>query len=346
MEKSRQTWSDAIPVLILSPSPLSPALLDRLQAVSPRLQIKQRPPQTALSDEDWADVEVLYTPAPLPTLEQAPCLRWVQYHYAGVEHFVSAPPPLFKRVTLVNASGVHAPAVAEYVIMMMLAFTRQLPLLHRYQTFGTWAPHRTNRFAARELRGATIGIVGYGSIGRQVARVASGFGMRILATKRNPEQPADFGWRVPGTGDPTGELVQQFYPPRDITAMAAASDFLVLTAPLTPETRGWIELKVFNAMKKEAVLINVARGSLVDETALIQALQYGDIGGAVLDVFAQEPLPSTSPLWQLGNAILSPHISGLSLNSEVYTMALFAENLRRYLIGEMLFNVVDLKKGY
>jgi len=336
-----------IQILIVTQSPIPDALVEQVRAVSPRVRVENRVAQSleALGDI-WRDVEVLYTTGVAPAPEAAPALRWVQGHFAGADHFLLQHEQLLHQVVLTTASGVHAPNMAEYILMMMLAWAHHLPRMLEHQKRGEWPQERWDLFAPRELRGGTLGIVGYGSIGRETARLAKVFGMRVLATKRNVQHVAEDGWGLSGVGDPGIENVDQLYPPDALHALLAESDYVALTVPLSPATRGMIGANEFNVMKPEALVINVARGGVIDEAALIEALRSGTIGGAALDVFAQEPLPAESPLWVLPNVILSPHVAGFSPDYDARAMALFAENLRRYLAGETLLNVVELERGY
>jgi phosphoglycerate dehydrogenase-like enzyme len=344
---SEVPMTDKISVLVLTQSPIPPPLIESLRAVSPRLAVEHKTAEK-LEDlggrEAWQDVEVLYTTGLVPFPDQAPRLRWVQGHFAGVEHLLDH--PLLKSVVLTTASGIHAPAMAEYVLLMMLAFAHRLPRMLHYQQRAEWPKGRWNLFVPRELRGAMVGVVGYGSVGREVARLARAFGMRVLAAKRDVQRRADEGWRLPEVGDPEAGSVERLYAPHALGEMLGECDFVVLTVPLTPDTRHLIGAQELQRMKREAVLINVARGGVVDEAALIEALQNGVIGGVALDVYAEEPLPAASPLWTLPNVILSPHVSGFTPRYDERAMALFAENLRRYVAGEPLINVVDVGRGY
>ena len=320
-------------------------LIDNLRAVSPRLRVD---PRTAETLEElgavWHGVEVLYTTRLMPSPELAPDLRWVQGHFAGVDHFINH--PLLQSVTLTTASGVHAPNMAEYILMMMLAFAHYLSRMIEHQKAVHWSKERWADFAPVELRGSTVGIVGYGSIGREVARLARAFGMRILATKRDAVRVDDTGWQIAGAGDAGSKSVDRLYPAELLHEMLNDCDYVVLSVPLSPETRHLMNAEAFRHMKPNAVLINISRGGVVDEAALIDALRAGQIGGAALDVFEQEPLPASSPLWGLSNVILSPHVSGFTLRYDERAMSLFAENLRRYVANEPLLNVVDLRRGY
>ena len=338
--------NDTIRVFVLTQSPMPDALIDSLRAVSPRLVVEHRTAQTLeeLGDAVWPGVEVLYTTMLMPSPEQAPDVRWVQGHFAGVEQFLDH--PLFRRAALTTTSGIHAPAMAEYVLMMLLAFAHHLPRMIHYQQRSEWPKRRWDLFTPRELGGSTAGIVGYGSIGGEVARLARAFRMRVLATKRDVARAGDTGWRLPGIGDAAAKHVDRLYPADALHDMLSECDYIVLTVPLTPETHHLIGEAELERMRPDAVLINVSRGGVIDEAALIEALRAGTIRGAALDVFEQEPLPASSPLWSLPNVILSPHVSGFTFAYDERAMALFAENLRRYVNGEELLNRVDLRRGY
>lgn len=290
--------SDSIRVLVLTQSPMPDALIENLRNVSPRLIVEHRTADTLdeLGDAAWRGVEVLYTTRLMPQPETARDLRWVQGHFAGVDHFLDH--PLFKRVTLTTSSGIHAPAMAEYMLMMMLAFAHHLPRMIHYQHRAEWPQRRWDLFAPRELRGSTLGIVGYGSLGRETARLARAFGMRTLATKRDVQRIRDEGWQLPDVGDAGLDHLDRLYAASELQTMLAGCDFVALTVPLTPETRKLIGAAELKSMKPHAVLINVSRGGVIDEAALVDALRAGTIGGAALDVFEREPLPADSPLWE------------------------------------------------
>ena len=241
----------------------------------------------------------------------------------------------------------HAINIGEYVFASILAWTRHLPELFDLQRKKQWPSDRWTCCQPTELRGSTVGIVGYGSIGREVARLAKAFGMRVLAVKRRSESAGEHGaFELAGLGDPAGVLPDALYGPEQLREMLAQCDFVVLAVPLTQETRGMIGEAELRAMKPAAYLVNIARGEVCDEAALIHALQDKWIAGAGLDVFTQEPLPETSPLWTLPNVILTPHISGFTPHYEQRAVDIFCENLRRYIAGQPLLNLVDKSAGY
>jgi phosphoglycerate dehydrogenase-like enzyme len=252
-------------------------------------------------------------------------------------------------VPLTTTSGVHAATIAEYAITGLLALAHRVPRMVAWQARGAWPPdeQRWSLFVPTEVRGAALGIIGYGSIGRELARIAkTAFAMTVLACKRDPSRRADPGYALPGTGDPDGLLPDAWFPPAHLTAMLARSDVVVMCAPLTPATRHMIGEPELRAMKPSAYFINVGRGATVDETALARALAERRIAGAAVDVFAQEPLPAGHPLYGLDNVILSPHVSGFLPSYDEKCTELFAENLRRYLAGAPLLNLVDRAIGY
>jgi phosphoglycerate dehydrogenase-like enzyme len=209
-----------------------------------------------------------------------------------------------------------------------------------------WPEDRWERFSPQELNQSTVGIIGYGSIGREVARLCCAFGAEVLATKSDVKQPEDTDYAIEGVGDPGGDSVHRLYPPQALIPMLKESDYVVVAVPLTPETRGLITAKELEAMKSTAYLVDVSRGGVVNHDDLIEALRGGWLAGAALDVFPEEPLPNDSQLWGLPNVILSPHIAGMTDHYDERAVDLFIENLNRYLVGEALLNQIDLERGY
>jgi phosphoglycerate dehydrogenase-like enzyme len=319
--------------------------LDRLRRVSPGVRVTREDPATA----DYSRTDVLYTGAPPRDLGRAPNLKWVQLHMAGVDALAEHPLYAQSAIPLVTASGVHAATIAEYAITVLLALAHRVPRMVEWQGRGTWPPdeQRWPLFVPSEVRGATLGIVGYGSIGRELARMAkAAFAMTVLACKRDPSQHRDPGYTLPGTGDPEGLLPDTWLGPDGLPELLARSDVVVMCAPLTAQTRRLIGARELALMKASAYFINVGRGASVDEAALAQALTAGRIAGAAVDVFAQEPPPAGHPLYALDSAIVSPHVSGFLPSYDDKCAELFAENLRRYLAGIPLLNVVDRARGY
>jgi phosphoglycerate dehydrogenase-like enzyme len=273
-------------------------------------------------------------------LGRAQSLRWVHSATAGVER-VLTPASRERGLVITNARGVFSRPIAEYVMLMILAVSRRLPSLLELQAERTWQPRE-----ARELRDVTVGIVGLGSIGRAVGALATAFGCRVIATRRRPEAGAE---AAQGAGDEPylGSLMlDRVLPPERLPELLGEADFVVLATPLTSDTMGLISDTAIAALKPGAWVINVARGELVDERALARALREGRIGGAVLDTFREEPLPPTSPLYDLPNLILTPHTAWSSSRVVDRSVELFCQNLHRFSEGRPLVNVVDPNAGY
>lgn len=191
-----------------------------------------------------------------------------------------------------------------------------------------------------------MGIIGYGGIGQEIAHLASAFGMKILVTKHDTSEPSINSWQFPNPSKIQQDLVEKLYLPEHLHIMLKHCDYVVAAVPLTENTKYMISSSEFSAMKKGTVLVNISRGKVVDELALINALQTGHLRGAILDVFETEPLDVKSPLWTLPNVIISPHVSGLTSNYDQRAIELFANNLERYLSGNPLLNEVNIKRGY
>jgi phosphoglycerate dehydrogenase-like enzyme len=336
------------PIDVLITVPISYSLTKGLQDVSPLLRVTLHPAKSIdhVPDELWTRCEVLYTKGVLPDVELAPNLKWVQHHYAGIDASIDLISPDRRNLIITTMSGAAASQIAEYVLSMLLAFGRHLPTLSTNQKKADWPKDRWERFEPRELRTSTVGIIGYGSIGRQVACLLREFGATVLATKNDAMHPLDSGYAPEGMGDPHGDLVHRLYPAQALKSMLKDCDFIVVTVPLTSETRGLIDAQALAACKPSAYLVDISRGGILDQAALIKALNEHKLAGAALDVFPEEPLPKKSPLWEMTNVILTPHIAGISAHYDERAMALFAENLSRYVADLPLYNIFDFKKGY
>jgi phosphoglycerate dehydrogenase-like enzyme len=263
-------------------------------------------------------------------LARAPRLRWVQSPAAGVGRLLS--PELRARdIIVTNARGIHGAPIAEHVLGVSIALARQFGIAMRDQVAHRWQKPRIAEIMT--LAGRRMGIVGLGAIGTAVARMAASAGMRVSGLRRNPDHP------------PVA-FVDLVYRPGQLDELLAASDIVVLAAPLTPETSGMIGSRELRLMKRDAFLVNVARGKLVREDELARELAAGTIGGAALDVFEHEPLDPASPLWDLPNVIITPHTSAFFTGYWELAVDLFAQNLRRFENGEPLVNVVDKGAGY
>ena len=263
-----------------------------------------------------------------PVLALAPTVRWIHSRSAGVE------PLMFPAVTesavpLTNARGVFSASLGEFVMAAVLFFAKDFPRMRKSQAAGRWDP-----FDVDWVEGRTMGIVGYGDIGRAAAQRARAFGMKVLALRRDLDAARQ---------DP---LVDEAISLERKADLMARSDYVVVAAPLTRETRGLVGAPEITAMKSTAVLVNVGRGPVVDEGALVAALEHGRIRGAALDVFATEPLPAEHPFYRLDNVLLSPHCADNTPGWLEGAMRFFLENLERFRRGEPLLNAVDKTRGY
>lgn len=333
---------------VLTTIPFPETVMQKLHEVNPHLRITLHPAQKVeeIPAELWERVEVLYTDLLMPDPALVPNLRWIQYHYAGIDFIQNSPLLNKPDFTITNMSGASAIQESEYILTMMLAMSHKLPDLMQNQRKQEWPLDRWERFTPNELYHSTVGLVGYGSIARELARILQPFDVTVLASKRDAMHPEDNGYTVEGHGDPEGNFFHRLYPIQAMNSMITECNFVVVTLPYTPQTRGLIGEAELKAMKPGAYLIVVSRGGIVDETALLKVLEEKHLGGVVLDVFAKEPLPPDHPLWKMQNVILTPHISGFSPQYKERAGAMFAENLRRYLHGEPLLNKYEIERSY
>lgn len=340
-------------IRVLIGSALEPELVQQIRAVDPRLEVIYRPDllgrprfpgdhtapmeRTEAQEQEWAQLmagaEVMfdaYRPSSSELPRRAPRLRWIQFSSSGVGHLVRLMGLADSNVVITNVAGIHGAPLAEFVLLSMLFFARDLPRVLADQRL-----HRWDRFAGQSLKGKTMGIIGLGGVGREVARLARAVGMRVIGTKRSTDgaKPMEFG-------------VDAIFPYDGLHSLLAGSDYLVLSVPLTPETDGLIGEPELASMKPGAVLINISRGAVVDETALIGALQSGQLRGAALDVFAVEPLPQDSPLWDIPNVLVTPHSMSTVTSENGAVVEIFVDNLRRYLAGQPLHHLFDRARGY
>lgn len=318
---------------------LTDAQRQRIQAVSPDIEI-HHPPASALNHglevpppdamlvetsgakESWEDLPGVLYGAPLQRL-MTPKLKIMQSASAGVEHLVPILPPA---TVLCNASGVHANAIAETVLAVVLGRAKMLPQRGEDQRNRRW-----RQLPCRELAGARMCVVGTGGIGTEVARLAKAFGMSTTGVRRHPAPSAYF---------------DDVFAQADLSKALDGADFVVVACPLTPETRGLIGADELSLLHPDSLLVNVARGAIVDEPALVDALANGKIGGAFLDSHVQEPLPEDHPLWSMANVVITPHDSHASQLMGDRHVDLFCDNLARHLSGQALRNVVDPARGY
>ena len=275
------------------------------------------------------DVDAAYTFVTPEFIRLGKTLRWVQVASAGVESYLF-PELVESDIILTNAKGVYGVHIAEHVIAFILSFGRAINILVHRQIDEIWES-RAN-LPVIEIGGQTLGIIGLGGIGLEVAKNAHALGMRILAVDPTQTHQPDY--------------IEHLWRLDKLHNMLRESDFAAICCPLTPQTRHMMSAEEFKCMKPTAYLINIARGGIVDQEALIKALETKEIAGAGLDVTEPEPLPKGNPLWQMENVIITPHMSGQSPISGRRLMKLLAENLKRFANGEPLLNVVDKKLGY
>ncbi|CAN5660333.1 D-2-hydroxyacid dehydrogenase [soil metagenome] len=267
-----------------------------------------------LFDFDYSD--------PTSLLRDGAKVLWVQATSAGIGQFVAHHELQRSQAQFTTAAGVHARPLAEFALWGMLAFASEYPTARRQQRAGRW-----QRFARGEVEGKTLAVVGLGSIGRTVARLASAIGMRVIGSKRT----------IDGV-DPASLFVERLFPSNEVVPMIAQADYVCLAVPHTKETVGLLDHEALQAMRSGSVLVNIGRGSLVDEEALVHALREGPLAGAVLDVAPVEPLPAEHPLWSMDNVIVFPHSASTSTRENERLTDLFCDNLGRLMRGEALRN--------
>ena len=311
--------------VLISYGRLSENLIQRIREVSDRIEVVEA------SDREEAlraikDAEVVFGRIDKEMFLAAKNLKWIQVKSAGVERYlflelVNSP------VLLTNASGIHRIPISEMIMAMMLALAKKLHKFIQFKNEAKW-----KKIRLEELSGKTLGLLGLGSIGMETAWKAKCFGMRVLALKRQPIRRPTY--------------VDEILGPEDLDYLLRESDFLVVTVPLTAETRHMIGEDELRLMKPTAYIINISRGAVIDSKALIKALKEGWIAGAALDVFEEEPLPEDSEFWKLENVIITPHVSGSSPVYDERAVEIFCRNLKRYLEGKPLINLVDKKAGY
>lgn len=316
---------------LVLPGLLRDELIPRVTAIAPQATIVWYD-QHGEPEAPIADAEVLlrwfFTAEQLARMvRQMPALRWIHIPRAGVDGSL-IPEVIARDIIVTNSAGVHAIPISEFVMLFALSHVKQAARLHQLQAAHQW---REQDMQLRELAGSTMLIIGLGQIGQAIAARASAFGMRVWGSRRHPRP-------VPGVEQVVGE--------GEWRALLPQADFVVIATPLTPLTRGMFGRAELALMKPDAYLINIARGEIVDEDALLEALRAQRIAGAGLDVFAHEPLPPDSPFWELPNVFVTPHISWSSPFIRSRTLDIFAVNLRAFLHHEPMINVVDKQAGY
>lgn len=345
--------------------PLDEALIERVRAVSPQVEVTslsraqryvyrdgrplwggyQEPPAPEDESEEEARAalamilgatEILVTNHILPDniSEMTPALKWAQLSSAGVDALMNHGLLRDKPIMVTTASGVHSTTISEYIIGAMITFAKNFRQAWRAQQEHRWQPRWP-----QEMEDATVAIVGVGAIGQRTAELAKALRMRVLATRRSCERRM--------SGAEAGEsAIDEMFPPGELHAMLGEADYVVLALPLTPESRGLIGEAEIAAMKPNAVIVNISRGAVIEQNALIEALKAKRIAGAALDVTTPEPLPPDHELWTLDNVMITPHMSGGTPRYMERVIDLLCDNLARYVAGEPLRNVVDLSRGY
>lgn len=306
---------------------------ERLRGEFPQTTIIHLP-DYARVDEEIVSAEIVVSWSIRPEqIESAKALRWIHSPAAAV-HQLMFPELVNSDIILTNAREVHGPVVAEHVIALIFALAKKIPDSAHLQAKHIWGQQILwdELPRIREVAGATLGIVGLGSIGRAVVKSAKALGMRVIAVREHPEKG--------------GEGSDSVYGPAQVSEVFRLADYVVLAAPVTNDTKALANAERFGLMKTDACLINVGRGPLVDEAALVAALREKKIGGAALDVFPKEPLAADSVLWDVPNLLITPHTAALTDKLWERHYALFSDNLRRYIDGKPLLAVVDKRKGY
>lgn len=280
---------------------------------------------------------VVCSSLPAELLNEAQKLKWVSFWHAGLEKKLT-PELLRGNILITNASGVHGPNIAEHVLAMMLMFTRRMPFYFKAQLEGRWA-HSDDELPTGgnigELTGKTLGIIGLGRIGEALAERAKSFGMKIIAVKRDPQSRHDSG--VP---------IDALYSLAELPVVLEQSDHIAICLPLTAETEHLFNREMLALISPKAFLYNISRGSIIKQTALVEALEAKKIKGAGLDVFEDEPLAADSSLWHLDNVILTPHVAGFTPHYFERAAKLFVADLKRYVSGQPLENLYVRERGY
>ena len=333
---------------------------ERVQREFPNVDVVRLDDYKAI-ERELPDTDVLMSwSSTAEQLASAKKLRWIHSPAAAV-HRLMIPELAKSDVVVTSARGVHGPVVAEHVIALVLALAKRLPSAVRYQLQRKWGQELlwSERPRPREIAGAMLGLVGLGSIGMEVARLASALGMRVIGVRETKittedteghrgktKAPSTRGKSNRSLGMTQPQWVSHTYGPDEIDVMLGQADYVVLAAPVTPRTRGLINAKRLAAMKRDAYLINVGRAPLIDEPALVTALREGSIAGAALDVFEPEPLAEGSPFWEMENVLITPHSAALTERLWERHFELLGNNLRRFMAGAPLLGTVDKARGY
>jgi phosphoglycerate dehydrogenase-like enzyme len=328
--------------------------LDALAAAVPGVDVRQLTTDSidSIPADVLAEVDVLHTFAALPVRAQVPKLRWIQLDTSGVDHLSQHPIWSDERCEITTIGGVSPGPIAEFVQFAVLGYAHRLPAVLDARRTRHWPnpAERWRDYGPAPVVGATAAIVGYGRIGREIGRRLHALGVHVIGVSRSGR--VGDAARLDNYYDafrPADELAAdpaELMTPDQLPDALARADYVVVVVPLTEQTRGLLDAEAIKAMKPGAVLINVARGGIVDEAALLDAVRSGAVGGAVLDVFADEPLPPDSPWWDEPTVLVTPHISGLAAAYRDQVGLIVAENLRRFVTGRALLNRVDRVAGY
>lgn len=341
-----QLFSGRADINYLCLLPLNVELLGRIRGASEGVEVRQLTEEeaTELPPTDWAQVDVLHTSAVVPDPAIATRLRWVQLDTSGVDH-LRKHPIWASDIPITTIGGISPVPLAEYVMWAVLGSAHRLPALLEIREQRRWPSpaQRWQHLMPAPVRGATIGIIGYGRIGRELSRLADSFGMHVLGLSRTAGQArrgAQYG--TPSSNPVNAELLG----PDRLQELMARSDYMVVIMPLTDATANMVDATALHAAKVGSVLINAARGGIVDEAALRRELRAGRIRGAVLDVFDDEPLDSEDDWWDESGVFVTPHVSGLAPAYETGVGDIVCENLGRFRRGDELMNLVDRIRGY
>jgi phosphoglycerate dehydrogenase-like enzyme len=326
--------------------------LDSLRAEAPDVEVLQYP-HAKIEDlpiEVRRSMDVLHTSTVLPDPEQAPALRWVQLDTAGADHVRDT--ALWRSdVAVTTIGGVSPVPLAEYVLFLILGFAHRLPAMLGVRGSRSWptAAARWQEFMPAPLAGATVGVIGYGRIGREIGRQAAQHGLHVVGVNRSgrvaPEEERAARHYLGGASTKHDSEVEIVASAR-LGSVIGRCDYVVVVCPLTDQTRGLVDASLIAAVKPGAVLINVARGGIVDEDALLAALRAGQLGGVGLDVFDDEPLSMDSPWWDEPKAFVTPHVAGLAPRYGEQALEIVSTNLRRLATDTALLNLLDRERGY
>lgn len=285
-------------------------------------------PASKVTEEMISKAEIIFGWPKQDDLLRAKKLRWLHLPSAGADSYIDKNSYANKDILLTNSSGVYGLPIAEHVFAMILSYNRNLQEYARLKKEKSW----NMILNTKDFYGSTVGIIGMGDIGKEVAIRAKVWGARVLAVKRKQSEKPDY--------------IDEIYLTEEMDEVLKLSDYIVITLPATNKTKGIISKEKIALMKPNSFLVNIGRGELIDQEALVDALKENRIGGAGLDVMTPEPLPDDNPLWELSNVIITQHSSGLSAGNDARRVKIFADNLKRYLNNETLINIVDFSEGY